>query len=234
VSTAPKGALVALKERREQVIELLCEQFSKDTLEVDEFEERIDRAHRAVSVSELDALVADLMTATDSRPVPATLQPAVALSLRPDHPRSANLFAVLGGSERTGVWRVPRVIRTVICMGGTLLDFREAIFSPGVTELHVYGVMGGCHVLVPPGLPVECHGTGIMGGFQSLERRSHDLDPDAPLLRVRGFVVMGGVDVETRLPGESEREAKKRRKRERRTRSRRLRRQRPDKLLGDG
>ena len=39
-------------------------------------------------------------------------------------------------------------------------------------------------------------------------------DPDRPVLRITGMVIMGGVSVETRLPGESSRDARKREKRE--------------------
>ena len=39
-------------------------------------------------------------------------------------------------------------------------------------------------------------------------------DEDAPLLRVHGFVIMGGVDIRMRLPGESGRDAHRRQKRE--------------------
>jgi hypothetical protein len=39
---------------------------------------------------------------------------------------------------------------------------------------------------------------------------------EAPLLRVTGLALMGGVQIEMRLPGESQRDARKRRRRERR------------------
>ena len=48
--------LVALRERREQVVSILTEQFSRDTLELEELERRLDLAHRADSVVALDAL----------------------------------------------------------------------------------------------------------------------------------------------------------------------------------
>ena len=39
---------------------------------------------------------------------------------------------------------------------------------------------------------------------------------DAPLIKVNGFVLMGGVEIKVRLPGETKREARKRLKAERR------------------
>jgi hypothetical protein len=63
---------------------------------------------------------------------------------------------------------------------------------------------------------VQTSGTGIMGGFQQINRAPAHPDPDAPLLRIHGFAVMGGVDVKMRLPGESDREARRRLRNERR------------------
>jgi predicted membrane protein len=51
-------------------------------------------------------------------------------------------------------------------MGGSELDFREAVMGPGVTELQIFAVCGGVEVVVPPGLNVESHGIAIMGGFE--------------------------------------------------------------------
>jgi hypothetical protein len=71
-------------------------------------------------------------------------------------------------------------------------------------------------IIVPPNLPVEADGVAIMGGFAHVDRAPADPDPAAPMLRVTGLALMGGVHIEMRLPGESPREARKRRRRERR------------------
>ena len=203
--------LIALRDRREEVIAALTEHFSKDVLDLDEFDRRIDLAHRAVSVAELDALVTDLA------PVPATTAlakpaaPALALDRFPEHKR---YLCIMGGVDKKGRWTVPRKLRVVAFWGGAQLDFREADFAPGVTELRVTCVMGGCHIIVPPWLAVEIDGIAIMGGFDEMERGHGSPDPDRALLRVRGLCVMGGFSCETRLPGESGRQARKRIKRE--------------------
>jgi hypothetical protein len=73
--------------------------------------------------------------------------------------------------------------------------------------------MGGIEIVVPPGLAVQMHGSAIMGGFQDVNRAPANPDPDAPLLRVHGLTMMGGVSVSMRLPGESERSAARRERR---------------------
>ena len=74
--------------------------------------------------------------------------------------------------------------------------------------------MGGINIVVPPGLAVQMHGSAIMGGFADVNRSPAYPDPDAPLLRIHGLTMMGGVNIEMRLPGESERGARRRYKRE--------------------
>ena len=59
-----------------------------------------------------------------------------------------------------------------------------------------------------------------MGGFDHMERQPPVADPERPVLRVHGVAIMGGVSVETRLPGESGHQARRRERRERKDRER--------------
>jgi hypothetical protein len=111
-------------------------------------------------------------------------------------PESETLVALLGGSVRKGAWEPRERIRVFALMGGAELDFREAVMLEGITEVWVFALMGGVNILAPPDLNVHVRGTGLMGGFTELSHRADD--PDAPVLRVRGVAVMGGVDVKIR------------------------------------
>lgn len=95
------------------------------------------------------------------------------------------------------------------------------MLPPGITQLRVYTVMGGVEIIVPPGLSVESHGVGILGGFDHAGDDAKGLDPSAPVLRVSGVAMMGGVDITVRRIGESARDARRRRRQERREKRRR-------------
>lgn len=211
----PPTHLLTLRAAREQAIAELSDAFAHDLIEVDEFERRLTVAHRASSLAEIAETTSDLRPgAPTSAIVPAvtsvsSLAPATSYE-------SERVMAVFGGVERHGSWRVPSHMQASAVFGGMILDFREAVFSPGITEINVVALMGGVQLIVPPGLPVEVSGTAIMGGFGHIERAPVQADPERPLLRVHGLAIMGGVAVETRLPGESEREAHERRSRHRR------------------
>ena len=45
---------------RQQAIDALCEHFANDVLSVEEFERRVDRAHKAESLDDIRKLLVDL------------------------------------------------------------------------------------------------------------------------------------------------------------------------------
>jgi len=137
-------------------------------------------------------------------PSPATV------ALAPATRDEQSLFAIMGGIDRRGAWNVPRKLKLKTMMGGAVLDLREARFPPGPVDIHIFAFMGGAQIIVPPGLAVQTEGSAFMGGFPQVNRAPAHPDPDAPLLRVHGFAIMGGVAVQMRLPGEAERDAHRR------------------------
>ena len=112
------------------------------------------------------------------------------------------VLTICSGTQRQGTWRVPKKLRVVTVMGGTDLDFREAEFGSGVTEVKVTVVGGGIAIIVPPHLQVECDGGGILGVFEGMSRSAGKRDPGAPLLRITGVAGMGALEISARLPGE--------------------------------
>jgi hypothetical protein len=209
----PSTNLATLRNAREQAIAQLTDAFAHDLIEIGEFERRLTLAHRANSVAGVAQIVSDLAAAAPAAMLVAATAPLPVIASERE---SDNLLAIFGGIERRGRWTLPRRMRAFAVMGGMVLDFREASLLPGVTEIHVVAVMGGAQLIVPPGLSVEVSGAAVMGGFGHVERMPVTLDPNVPLLRVRGLAIMGGVAVETRLLGESEAEAHRRRSRDRR------------------
>ncbi len=222
----PKPNLVALRSERDRCVGQLSEAFATDLLDVDEFERRVDLAHKADTVSALVSLREDI------RGLELDVEPSSALAVVEDakeqqalavaQPESGWCVGIMGGADRKGQWRMPRKLRATAVMGGIALDFREAVFPPGVSTLQVFACMGAVEIIVPPNLAVECNGMGIMGAFDSLERCPAVPDLDKPLLRISGVAMMGAFEVTTRLVGESARDARKRRRRERRARKKQL------------
>lgn len=113
-----------------------------------------------------------------------------------DYEERERLIALLSGVERKGSWEPPARLSVLAIWGGAKLDFCEADLLEGETVVDILAVMGGVEIWVPKDIDVEVNGTAIMGGFTHLAQEAPD--PDAPLLRINGFAVMGGVEVKVR------------------------------------
>jgi hypothetical protein len=207
---------VRLEAERERTVAELSDHFAHDHLDTAEFESRLDRAYRATSLAALEQLKSDLPALPRAAtPTEAAVPRAPGVAIAPDHEVADRkvVFALMGGAERKGAWTPPRTLDVLAIMGGVGLDFREARFVDGETQINVAAIMGGVEIIVPPGVRVESSGIGIMGGFESFDQTA---EPSAPLLRITGIALMGGVEITQRLPGESADDAKSRRRAERR------------------
>ncbi len=117
---------------------------------------------------------------------------------QPEGPRLS--LAIMSGVERRGRWRIPDDSTAVAFMGGVVLDLRGAVLSARVTSITAVAFMGGVEIIVPHGIRVDSHGFGFMGGWENHAELGGDLPHDAPVVRVRGFAFMGGVEIRTREP----------------------------------
>lgn len=211
-------SLVALRDRRQQVVARLSECYADDILEVEELERRLDLAHAARTVAELDQLVADLRPATSTALVPVG-------TLAIDDPNRAaekKLRVIFGNVERRGPWSVPRRLVLRVVFGNAELDLREASLAAGETTIEVRVVFGNLQVILPPDLAIDIDMTSVLGNVEEKHRIPPQPDPTRPRLRFVGSVWFGNVETETRLPGESRKDARKREKKERKRQRRAL------------
>ena len=210
---------------RERTVEVLMEHFSNDVLDLEEFEALLDAVNGCSTASELREVLSKLPPVESSEPATDMMparggEPVVVDADRVrDH---GFMISVLAGSKRAGRWIPPRKTFALGVLGGTSLDFREALLGPGMTDLNVLAILSGVEIIVPPEMTVEVDGMALCGGFDHETDEPLRSNPDLPTLRIRGLVVLGNVNVEVRLPGETPRQAKKRRRLERKGLQRRL------------
>jgi len=177
---------------REQVAEMLREAAGQGRITLDELDARLEASYAAKTYAELAVI-------TDDLPV----QGAAALAMSGSGafpaeriggtPRRRVCVAIMSGTRRRGPWVVPPVYTAVAFMGGVDLDLREARFSERNVKIRAYALMGGVNIVVPEDIEVDVAGIGFMGGFD--HNASGSGVPGAPLLRVTGFAMMGGVTV---------------------------------------
>lgn len=194
---------------RERVIQTLCTHFAYDHLNTQELESRFEHAYQASTSAELRALVAGLP------PLPAEVQsPRPLYGVAPygrAEPEEKRHLVVMSTVRKKGQWTPARHNHVTCVMGNAKFDLREAVLLHGETIFDLTVVMGEVELIVPPGLRVEADGFAFMGEFD--DSHSDELaEPNAPVVRVTGSVLMGAARIKTRLPGETALAAWKRRR----------------------
>ena len=111
-----------------------------------------------------------------------------------DRSNRVSAVAVLGGVDRRVLSTTFQGGDVTAFMGGGKLDLRDATMPPGTEAIvDVTTMMGGFEIRVPDSWNVVVEIVPFMGGYE--DKTGHPTDPSAPRLRIRGFVMMGGVEI---------------------------------------
>jgi hypothetical protein len=170
---------------REATLKVLGDQAAIGRLTLDELEERSGQALAAKTRGELAVLTKDLPDGELTGPAPRRRQVRW-------------MVAIMAGTHRRGRFRAVGSINAIAIMGGDEIDLREAEIEGGELTVNAFAIMGGANIYVPDSVEVELGGFSIMGGNTEFGS-ARSPRPGAPLIRVRGFNLMGGVNV-YRLP----------------------------------
>jgi DUF1707 SHOCT-like domain len=180
---------------REQVAETLRLAAGEGRLSIDELEQRLEQAYAAKTYGELVPLTHDLPASGGSRQ-PAT-RAAAQPQTRPTRvggvASAGASIAIFGGAQRKGAWVVPESYTAFAMFGGVELDLREASLAAPEVTINAVAIMGGVDITVPMDVRVVVDGIGILGGFDQSD--SYEPAPGAPVVRVKGAALMGGVAV---------------------------------------
>ena len=187
---------------RHRVADLLREAAGEGRLDLEELEHRLEAAYAAKTYGDLVPITVDLPghrddTPPSRQPAPRRAGSVPARGPVPAHPSS---FALMSETRRSGPWALGDQHTAVAVMGSVVLDLREADLAAEVT-IYASAVMGSVEVVVDARTAVVLEGVPIMGGFD--ERRSRvvpEIGPDSPVVRIKGFALMGSVDVKRKGP----------------------------------
>jgi DUF1707 SHOCT-like domain len=165
----------AMERERDRVIDALTGRFVSGELSEAELEERLERAHRATTSTELDLVIADL---------PAAAAP---LALAP-----AKVGALFSGHHARIAGPVARALRVRVRAGYVELDLTEAKFEPGVTEIDVRVLAGYGQIHLPADVRVDSAGGALLGYF-SVHGGPGRTDVEC-VVRITGRAIMGFVE----------------------------------------
>ncbi|MCJ1677898.1 DUF1707 domain-containing protein [Streptomyces sp. APSN-46.1] len=184
---------------RDRIAQILSDALAEGRLTSEEHSERLDSLYALKTVGELQVLVRDL-------PAPGGGQPAAAPAPGPGYVAGSaaagpteTVVAVCSSSARKGRWRPGAHTRAVSVMGDISIDLTEAVFEQQVTEINVTCVLGNVEVLVPENVTLRGYGSGVLGNFEVRGEGRGETDPQAPVVIVRGFALLGNIEARPKL-----------------------------------
>jgi hypothetical protein len=164
---------------RENVVRLLRDAHGDGRITLDEHGERVGHAYAARTLGDLAMLTRDLLPADEQ---PIRLDPGP-------------LHALFGTVRRDGRWVVPARFPVSAVFGTLEIDLREALLQRRHVVVNAAVLGGRIRLVVPEGVRVEFTGRSIAGS-QALRMRQPE-SREAPLIEVRGTVVLGSVGART-------------------------------------
>jgi hypothetical protein len=181
--------LRASDAERDTAAAVINNALAEGRLTAEEHSDRLDAIYAAKTHADLAPLLDDL----PGQQAMVTPSAAPADVARPRHGR---IIAILGGATRKGPWHPEPVIEVVTVLGGAEFDFRDAILPDGKeVVLKATSILGGVEVIVPPEMRVVDNGIAILGGREVTGNPGEASSPDAPVLRIEGACILGGVEV---------------------------------------
>lgn len=182
-------------------MEILRDAAADGRLEIDELEERVERALSARTFADLEPLTQDLPVAAPAPPTvraAAPTVPAAAASVAEGDVvrwQSSGLRLV-----REGAWMVPRIVELETHGGSARLDYTVARLPEGGHSTLRIATHGGKVLLtVPPGVAVDLSGVTTYGG-RVRDRASRRAVPGVAVthvITVTGSTHGGRVEVES-------------------------------------
>jgi hypothetical protein len=111
-----------------------------------------------------------------------------------------DVAVVMDGARYVSTATAFRGGRVTCWYGGADLDLREATIDPAGARLEVRTAFGGTRIVVASGVPIRVHAPAFFGGTANATGAA---EPGAgsPGLEIRGFTVLGGLQIVAAAPG---------------------------------
>ena len=108
------------------------------------------------------------------------------------HPGSMAIFRTIVWRPRSQSYRGDQATAFV---GAYTLDLNDTELAAEGAVVDVFSFWGGVEIRLPDNWAVDVRVIPFMGGFDEKSRSGRPVSADAPRLLIRGFVVMGGLEI---------------------------------------
>lgn len=182
-----------IEKVRDEVIDTLIYNYSHGIISDQAFERRLDQAIASNSHQEIFDLAKDLEKPKGEQ-FNAEKERQFNVNYASSHSNTPDTVVnILGGSNRSGQWTVPSEVRILSILGGSDIDFTDAIFTTPNVTVRVFCLLGGNNIYVPENVNVISKAFCILGGIENTAPSI--ASRQAPTITIEGVVMLGGLDI---------------------------------------
>jgi hypothetical protein len=182
-----------IEQVKEEVIDILVYNYSHSVISSEAFERRLDVVITSTSHQEMMEQVEDLQPSPDDT-VKKHKEEAFAVNYATEGAQATEtLINVLGESDRSGVWTVPRELKIYTFLGSSVLDFTNARFSSPHVTIKIVSILGGDKVYVPENINIVSKAFCILGSVKN--RAPSIASNQAPTITIEGVVLLSELSI---------------------------------------
>ncbi|THB64436.1 MAG: DUF1707 and DUF2154 domain-containing protein [Spirochaetaceae bacterium] len=182
-----------LKNRQNEIIDLLTQCYADSYIDTEEFEQRVDQVNAAESIRRMELVIADL-PAEYRLPLHQGSGTAASRTAA-GHPAvaPANSLYTIMGDRRHGCEAVNLgLTHSLTVMGDTVFDLQDLPQDHGDILLQVTCIMGEVKIRVPKWMRVE---NSISSVLADVKVKGAGKEPFLSTLQVKGLAVMAEVSI---------------------------------------
>lgn len=181
--------LIGVPLKREEVSKILSECFSRDLIDLDEYEKRIEQVHLCRTIDELDSLVSDV---PDNVLEKINRETALAMP-------GNNRITVKSGIERIKGTRLCAKEQEVTVRGSVVrLDFRNLENLPPVVNMSLHSEGSQVRIIVPPNVLAEDTFENSASIIKNRRPRKYNSWPVSTKLIINGSAKGSVIRIKTR------------------------------------
>ena len=182
-----------IEQVKEEVIDVLIHNYSHGIISNEAFERRLDAVIASSVHQEMLDQIKDLNAAPDDT-IKQQKEQQFAVNYSHDPvEESETLINILGESDRSGVWTVPKAIRVYTILGGSTLDFTDARFTGPKVNVKVISILGSDKIFVPENVNVLSRAFCILGS--SKNKAPSVASMHAPTITIEGVVLLSELSI---------------------------------------
>jgi hypothetical protein len=178
---------------KEEVIDILVHNYSHGYISNEAFERRLDKVIASTLHQDMMDQIVDLDSVPSSE-IKQQKEQQFSVHYHDDVcEESESIVSIFGGTDRSGQWVVPRVIKVFNIFGGVDIDFTDARFNSPNVKIQVLSVFGGVDIYVPENVNVVTKAFCILGGIDN--KAPSIASRQAPTITIEGLILFSGLDI---------------------------------------